>query len=86
MNRVLRRALPLCALLLGASAAALAAGPVGPSPEDEVKELAKKISKELRENEEALAKLARGEKAEPKKVDIELPPSQKSDAESSGGT
>ena len=93
----LRRALPAAALLLGAAGLALAApegpvpppvGPEGGSPEEQIQELAKKISRELKENEEALAKLARGEKAIPKGVNIEIPEtgSRESSESSSGGT
>ena len=94
MNRLLRRALPLGALLLGAAGTAFALPPQegpdsGHGAEEQVKELSRKISRELKENEEALARLARGEKAEPKKVDIELPPDGKQappPSPGSGGT
>ena len=91
--RTLRHLLPAAALLLGAAGLALAApeGPVGPeggSPEEQIQELAKRISKELKESEEALARLARGEKADPRPVDIELPEAEKAkgSASPSGGT
>jgi hypothetical protein len=72
-------------LLLAAAAPALATavhppveGPVappagGPSPEEEIARLAIEITKGLRENEEALARLARGQGGDPKAVDINLP-------------
>jgi hypothetical protein len=87
--------IPLAAaLLLLVSPSALAEGPVGPgpqegSPEEEIARLALKISKALKENEEALSRIARGEQGEAKPVDIRLPPagSESSPAPGpSGGT
>ncbi|HEU4394986.1 MAG TPA: hypothetical protein VFS92_05420 [Planctomycetota bacterium] len=51
----------------------------GPSPEEEIARLAIQISKGLRENEEALARLARGHGGNPKAVDIDLPKTHASD-------
>src|SRR5258706_389239 len=84
---------PAGARLLGASAAR-AGGPVtppvGPDPMQEIKEASLRISKALKENEEALTKPVRGEKGDPKPVDIQLPPKDGSppppqDQGSSGG-
>ncbi len=77
----MRNPLPAALLLLAAPVAfaspAQAEGPVGPgggrSPEEEIARLAIKISKALKENEEALTRLARGEKGVPAAVDISLP-------------
>ena len=78
-------------LLLGA-ASARAEGPVGPpqggDPVDEIKKAAAKITKSMKESEEALTRVARGETAEPKGVDVALPPPEtgpKSSSSSSGG-
>ena len=51
----------------------------GPDPQamDELHKISLRISKSLKENEEALARLARGEQGTPKKVDIEIPPSDR---------
>lgn len=68
--------LPAAALLLAAGAARAegpVAPPTGPDPMEEVREASLRISKALKENEEALTKLARGEKADPKPVDLSLP-------------
>ncbi len=69
--------LPAAALLLVAGAAR-AEGPVappgGPDPMQEIREASLRISKALKENEDALTKLARGEKGDPKPVDLSLPP------------
>lgn len=92
MNATLRIALPACAGLLAWALplpAAAAPVPAPPPPEgphggaqgaEELEEVSRRISKALRENEEALARLARGEKAKPGKVDIEIPPSGSSSA------
>ena len=75
LARRLSAALPVAALLVLA-ASARAEGPVGGEEEDamaKVKEISIRISKGLRENEEALARIARGEQASLKPVDISLP-------------
>ena len=62
-------------VLLSCPAALAAEGPVGPDegdPMQKIGELSIKISKALKENEDALTRLARGEKAAPKPVDIDL--------------
>ena len=69
--------LPAAALLLAAGVAR-AEGPIGPpqGPEqlmDEIKKASIRVSKALKDSEEALARLARGEKADPKPVDVDLP-------------
>ena len=70
-----RRLLPPALLLLIAGPALAQENPHDPSnPEDPVMAIARKISKALRENEEALTKLSRGEAADPKAVDLTLPP------------
>jgi len=70
------RFLLLPALLL-ASAAARAEGPVAPpeggDPMEEIKKAAAKITQGMKDSEEALTRLARGEKADPKGVDVDLP-------------
>ncbi|MCK6480660.1 MAG: hypothetical protein L6R43_11090 [Planctomycetes bacterium] len=98
MRRPLRRALLPAALLCGAASAALAApegpvpppvGPGGKSLEEQALEISRRITRDLRENEEALTRLARGEKATPRKVDIEIPPAKEGESSStppSGGT
>ncbi len=79
----------LAASLLLCAPAALAEGPVAPpeggDPMDEIKKAAAKISKSMKESEEALTKVARGETAEPKGVDVVLPPPQTSPSSSSSG-
>jgi hypothetical protein len=64
-------------VLLAAASSARAEGPEGPESESDLMDaLAKaslRVSKALKENEEALARLARGEAAAPKAVDIDLP-------------
>ena len=67
--------LPAAALLAFAGAAR-AEGPVEGGESDDaakVREISIRISKALKENEEALASIARGEKATPRPVDISLP-------------
>jgi len=70
------------AVLLLAAATAMAEGPVQPpeggDPVDEIKKAAIRITKAMKEAEASLSKVARGETAEPKGVDIELPPSDSS--------
>ena len=71
-------------LVLLAASSALAEGPVAPpggepSPEEEIARLAVLISKGLRENEESLGRLARGQAGAPKAVDIDLPKSHSAD-------
>ena len=60
-----------------ASGSARAEGPTegegAGDPADEIRRLSIAISKALRENEEALSRLARGEKGDPKPVHIHLP-------------
>jgi hypothetical protein len=71
---------PAAALLLAAAAAAARAeGPVGPAPGEgdpraEIERISRKITKDLRENEEALTRVARGEEGDPGRVDVEIPP------------
>jgi hypothetical protein len=66
------------AFLLLAAATALAEGPVQPpeggDPVGEIKKAAVKITRAMKEAEASLTKVARGETAEPKPVDIQLPP------------
>jgi hypothetical protein len=68
------RILPAAFLVLAASAAR-AEGPVGPEEDlkSELEQAALRVSKALKDNEDALAKIARGESAELKTVDIDLP-------------
>lgn len=68
--------LPAALLLALAAGPARAEGPVEGGGEDgleEIQKIAIRISKSLKENEEALAALARGEKGAPKPVHIHLP-------------
>ena len=72
--------LAACVLLSASAVLATAAlateGPVGPDegdPMQKIRELSVKISRALKENEDALTRLARGEKGVPKSVDITLP-------------
>jgi len=75
----LSRAVPLVVLVVGlglSAGTARAEGPVEGGGEDAVEEIQKiaiRISKSLKENEEALSRLARGEKGDPKPVHIHLP-------------
>ena len=65
------------ATLLAFAGTVRAEGPVEGGGNDDaakIREIALRISKALKENEEALSRLARGEKAMPKPVDITLPP------------
>ena len=68
----------LTAALLLAGSAARAEGPVGPpeggDPVGEIKKAAAKVTKGMKESEEALTKVAKGEKADPKPVDLTPPP------------
>jgi len=70
-GRILRALLPAALLALGAGSAL--AQESGPDIEKQVQELSRKISRELKENEEALARIARGERGEVKPVDVSLP-------------
>jgi hypothetical protein len=73
----MQRLLFAAALLLAGSAAR-AEGPVGPpeggDPVEEIKKAAAKVTQGMKDSEEALTKVAKGEKADPKAVDITLPP------------
>lgn len=82
---ILAAALPLLLAAPAAWAAQPEGGPAEGSPEQKIAELAVKISRALRENEEALARLARGEKGDPKAVDVSLPPSGVTKEQSAGG-
>jgi len=75
---------PVLALL--AAPAAFAEGPVGPapgpsSPEEEMAQLTIRISKALKQNEEALTRIARGEQGKAAPVDIRIPPGQEGGSE-----
>jgi hypothetical protein len=94
---VKRLVLPGAALLLlpalaFAPARALAEGPVVPpqggDPVEEIRQASIRLSKALKENEEALAKVARGEAGDPKAVDVDLPKTERTVPSSSpsGGT
>jgi hypothetical protein len=76
------------ALALAAPALAQEAG--GEDPMKAIQEASVKVSKALKESEEALTKVARGETAAPKPVDIALPPAGSSskppESPPSGGT
>jgi hypothetical protein len=86
----------LAAALLLASGAARAEGPVtppgpnGPDPMEEIQKASIRVSKALKESEEALSKIARGETATPKAVDVDLPkdasPKKESSPSPGGGT
>ena len=76
MARRLFAVLPVAGPLLVLAASARAEGPVGGDAEDaaaKLREIAIRISKSLKENEEALARIARGEQATVRPVDITLP-------------
>ncbi|MHC4925128.1 MAG: hypothetical protein ACYTG4_13815, partial [Planctomycetota bacterium] len=64
-----------CLLMAGVIQAAPLEGPLPGTggEEDDIQEIVKRITRALRENEQALTRLARGETGEPEKVDIELP-------------
>jgi len=86
----LKRLLFAASLLLLGAASARAEGPVlppeGGGPMDEIKKAAAKITKSMKESEEALTKVARGETAVPKGVDVELPPPNPSSSSSSSSS
>jgi hypothetical protein len=76
MTRSLRRlaALSLAALVASQAPLARAEGPVdGGDLEQQVREVALKISRALKENEAHLARLARGDEGKPSNVDIKIP-------------
>jgi hypothetical protein len=80
VRRIARLAAPLAAALWAFAAApapARAEGPIeGPGQEEamaKLRELSIRISKALEQNEDALARLSRGEDGKPQKVDISLP-------------
>jgi hypothetical protein len=83
----------LAAALLLSAGAARAEGPVtppqGPDPMEEIQKASIRVSKALKESEEALSKIARGERAEPKPVDVDLPkktaPTQAPEPQPGGG-
>ncbi len=62
------------AILLFAAPQAVAEGPVhGPEGQEDIREIAARITRALKANEASLARLARGEKAAAGPVDIRLP-------------
>ena len=85
----MRRLLPAAAALLLAAGAVRAEGPVPPvggsDPVEDLKKASIEVSRALKANEEALTKVAQGETADPKPVDIRLPENPGPKSSSSGG-